>query len=322
MLHDLMCADSADLAPQPLSPCLSPCLPVLRAGFEASGSGRWLMRTIAEHGLDQANGFWLQITLADDQAQGGLQATEACLAGASADVVDTDWLSIARCRRAGIALAAAVPYGAIFGGLVSRLGGVAALTDLAGRRIGVVHPEDKNWLLLRAACRSLHGFDPALVCTRIDTGSKTTLRAQLADGSVDAALLYWHQIPALVASGEFIEVCDLLDLLARLGVRTVPSTFFVFPDVLLRTQPTLVRGFARAVSAALRLLRDDPCAWHAVTGTDACAASAQALRAKWLARMALDWDSAMRTDLRALARCLNDDELPDGVFAAGFLATR
>jgi NitT/TauT family transport system substrate-binding protein len=277
------------------------------------------MRTIAEHGLDQANGFRLQITLAGDQVQGGLQATEACLAGASADVVDTDWLSIARCRRTGMTLAAAVPYGAIFGGLVSRLGSVAALSDLPGRRIGVVHADDKNWLLLRAACRALHGFDPALVCTRIDAGSKTTLRAQLADGSVDAALLYWHQVPALLASGEFVEVCDLLDLLPLLGLRTVPSTFFVFPDALLRAQPDLVRGFARSVSAAVRLLRDDARAWHAVTGTDADEAGAQALRAKWLARIALDWDSAMRTDLRELACCLIDDELPDGVFAAGYL---
>lgn len=315
MLRELMCGGVADLAPPPLSPCL----PVLRAGFEASGSGRWLMRTIAGHGLDQANGFRLQITLADDQVRGGLQATEACLAGASADVVDTDWLSIARCRRAGIALTAAVPYGAIFGGLVSRRGSVAGLSDLPGRRIGVVHADDKNWLLLRAACRTLHGFDPALVCTRIDTGSKTTLRAQLADGRVDAALLYWHQVPALVASGEFVEVCDLLDLLPLLGGRTVPSTFFVFPDALLRAQPDLVRGFARAVFAAVRLLRDDASSWHAVTGTAADAASAQALRAKWLARIALDWDSTMQADLLGLARCLIDDELPDGVFAAGFL---
>lgn len=309
MLRELMRGGAAGLAP----------LPVLRAGFEASGSGRWLMRTIAEQGLDQANGFRLKITLAGDQVQGGLQATEACLAGASADVVDTDWLSIARCRRTGMALAAAVPYGAIFGGLVSRRGSVAALSDLPGRRIGVIHADDKNWLLLRAACRTLHGFDPEAVCTRIDAGSKTTLRAKLADGSVDAALLYWHQVPALVASGDFVEVCDLLDLLPLLGLRTVPSTFFVFPDALLRAQPDLVRGFARAVSAAVRLLRDDAGAWHAVTGTGADDAAAQALRAKWLARIALDWNSAMRTDLRGLARCLIDDELPDGVFAAGFL---
>lgn len=297
-------------------------LPVLRAGFEASGSGRWLMRSIVEHGLDQANGFRLHIELADDQVRAGLQATEARLAASAADVVDTDWLSIARCRRSGIALAAAVPYGAIFGGLVARRGDLSALAELPGRRIGVVHRDDKNWLLLRAACRQLHGFDPESVCTRVDAGSKTMLREQLLDGRVDAALLYWHQVPALVAGGNFVEICDLLDVLPRLGVRTVPSTFFVFSDALLAAQPELVRGFARAVAAAVRLLRDDAAAWHALAGSAAETADGRALRGKWLARIPLAWDNTMVADLRQLAACLGETEFPDGVFAAGFLQKR
>jgi len=299
----------------------APSLPVLRAGFEASGSGRWLMRSIVEHGLDAANGFRLHIELADDQVRAGLQATEARLAEAAADVVDTDWLSIARCRRAGIALAAAVPYGAIFGGLLARRGvsSLSSLAELPGRRIGVVHPDDKNWLLLRAACRQLHGFDPEAVCMRVDAGSKTTLREQLVDGRVDAALLYWHQVPALVAGGGFVEVCDLLEVLPLLGRRVVPSTFFVFSDALLAAQPELVSGFARAVAAAVRLLRDDAAAWYAVTSRDAATAEGQALRAKWLARIAPDWDETMHAELRQLAASLGEPELPDGVFAAGFL---
>lgn len=297
---------------------MTPPLPVLRAGFEASGSGRWLMRAIADQGLDRTNGFHLQTELADDRVHAGLQATEARLAAASADVVDTDWLSITRCRRAGIALAAAVPYGAIFGGLVARRGSLSGLSALPGRRIGVVHANDKNWLLLRAACRQLYGFDPASACTRIDAGSKTTLREQLGAGQVDAALLYWHQVPALVAGGEYVELCDLLDLLPLLGMRIVPSTFFVFSDTLLATEADLVRGFARAVAAAARRLRDDATAWHAVTGV-AQDGAGQLLRAKWLARIALDWNSAMRGDLLDLARCLDEPELADGLFAAGFL---
>ncbi len=294
-------------------------LPTLRAGFEASGSGRWLMNTIALHALDHANGFRLHIELANDQMRAGLQATEACLADASADVVDTDWLSIARCRRAGMALAAAVPYGAIFGGLLARRGSLAHLSQLPGQRIGVVHPDDKNWLLLRAACRQLHGFDPKTTCTRVDVGSKTALREHLADGLVDAALLYWHQIPTLVASGRFVEICDLIDLLPLLGMRIVPSTFFVFSEALLNADPDLVLGFARAVSAAVRILRDDTGAWHAITGTAANNLGGQALRTKWLARIPHDWNSAMQTDLLKLAHCLGESELPDGIFATGFL---
>lgn len=306
-----------------------PALPVLRAGFEASGSGRWLMRTIATYGLDHANGFRLHIELAGDEVHAGLQATEACLAGELADVVDTDWLSIARCRQGGVKLAAAAPYGAIFGGLVARrgaidgvpasCGGGNALPALRGKRIGVVHAHDKNYLLLRGACLRLHGFDLDNACTRVEAGSKTALQTQLADGRVDAALLYWHQIPALVATGEFVELCDLLDMLPLLGMRAVPSTFFVFPDALLVAQPALVHGFCRAAAEAMRILRFDAGAWHAVTGTEAQDAHARGLRAKWLARVGIEWDGAMPADLLALARCLGIDELPDGVYAAGFL---
>ena len=298
-------------------------LPLLRAAFEASGSGRWLMRAIVELGLDRSNGFRLQLDLADDQVQGGLQATEARLAAATAEVVDTDWLSIARCRRSGIPLAAAVPYGAIFGGLVARRDGISRLrwlADLPGRRIGVVHPDDKNWQLLRAACQLRHGFDPDTACTRFDAGSKTTLRQQLTSGTVDAALLYWHQVPALLATGDFVEVCDLLDLLPMLGVRTVPSTFFVFPDALLAARPDLVRGFGRAVQAAVRVLHEDAQVWHTVTGTAADDPAASSLRAKWLARVRSEWTTDMRTDLADLARFLGAAELPPGVFAPGFLS--
>ncbi len=294
-------------------------VPVLRAGFEASGSGRWLMQTIVLHALDQANGFRLQVQLADDQMRAGLQATESCLATATADVVDTDWLSIARCRRKGISLVAAVPYGAIFGGLLTPLGRYTTLSELPGRRIGVIHPQDKNWLLLRAACRVLHDFDPEDACDRVDTGSKTALQEQLVNGSLDGALLYWHQIPALVASGQFVEVCDLLDMLPVLGVRPVPSTFFVFSNALLEAQPDLVQGFALAVSAAVRLLRADLPVWCAVTGLSANQADTQALRAKWLARISAGWDSTMQTDLHTLARCLGETDIPEGVFAPGFL---
>ncbi len=294
-------------------------VPVLRAGFEASGSGRWLMQTIVLHALDQVNGFRLQVQLADDRMRAGLQATESCLVTASADVVDTDWLSIARCRRSGVALAAAVPYGAIFGGLVAPLGQFTTLSELPGRRIGVIHPQDKNWLLLRAACRVLHDFDPDDACVRVDTGSKTASSELLVNGSLDAALLYWHQIPALVASGQFVEVCDLLDVLPVLGVPTVPSTFFVFSNALLDEQPGLVLGFAQAVSAAVSILRTDLLAWCAVTGLSVDQDGTQALRAKWLARISSAWDSTMQSDLHTLARCLGENNIPEGVFAPGFL---
>ena len=306
-------------------------LPTLRAAFEATGSGSWLMRAILGCGLDRAHGYRLALQLGDDRMCGVRQATEARLIAGAVDVIDTDWLSLARHRAAGLPLAAAAPYGAIFGGLVApRAGMLRTLADLPGTRIGVVHAQDKNWLLLRAACRTRHGFDPAAVAQCIETGSKTTLREALCAGRVDAALLYWHQVPGLVAGGEFVEVCDLIDLLDGLpgGAKTVPTTFFVFHDATLAAAPELVRGFARSAEAAVVRLRADPSLWRRVSGL-ACEADGPvgaALRRKWLTRIGMQWAPDMIAALGTLAGRLAADApgaapaaLPDGTFAAGFL---
>jgi len=302
----------------------------LRAAFEATGSGGWLMRAIVDGGLDRANGYRLVFELGDDRMRGARQATEARLIAGHVDVIDTDWLSLARHRAAGLPLAAAAPYGAIFGGLVApRDGALRSPTDLPGKRIGVVHAQDKNWLLLRAVCRAQHDFDPALRAQCVETGSKTALRQALLDGRVDGALLYWHQVPALVAGGEFVEVCDLIDLLPDLpGVATVPSTFFVFHDAMLAGQPALVRAFARSVAEAAVRLRADAQLWARVSGgaADAGDGVEAALRRKWLARVGLPWTPDMIGALGALAARLAGaapgdapQQLPDGTFAAGFL---
>lgn len=292
-------------------------LPVLRAAFEATGSGGWIMATMIERGLDRKNGFRLKLALGDDRVQGSLQATEARLAAGEVEVIDTDWLSIARCRRQGLALSAVAPYGAIFGSLVAPAPSpIRCLADLPGLRVGIVRPDDKNWLLLRAACRRQRGFDPGTVCRRVDAGSKTRLRELLLAGEVDAALVYWHQAPTLVAEG-CREVCDLLDLLPVLDTGVFPSTFFVMPDALIARAPEVVRGFGRAAAAAIAALGADPAAWHRAAGAEG--KTAEALRRKWLARIDLPWLPGMADRLAQLARQLTGEPLPAGTFATELL---
>lgn len=300
-------------------------LPVLRAAFETTGSGRWLMQTIVGHEFDRANGFRLELSLSGDGVQGGLQATEAKLASGEVDFIDTDWLSIARCRQAGLPITGAVPYGAIFGGLIApATGTVRALADLPGKTIGVVRRQDKNWLLLRAACKLSEGFDPEWVCRVVETGSKTMLREHLCDGELDAALLFWHQVPELVEGGKFREVCDMLELLPVLGVRNVPSTFFVFHDALIAANPALVQGFSSALRAAHEVLREDHAAWHQAVGHQT--KSGSALRAKWLSRVKTDWQADMEDDLELLAYFLGTfltktelNGLPEGTLSAALI---
>ncbi|NMG00204.1 phosphate/phosphite/phosphonate ABC transporter substrate-binding protein [Aromatoleum toluolicum] len=297
--------------------------PTLRAAFEATGSGAWLMRAIVACGLDEANGYRLALQLGDDRMRGERQATEARLIDGEVDLIDTDWLSLARHRAAGLPLVAAAPYGAIFGGLVARRGSaLRSLADLAGKRIGVVHTQDKNWLLLRAACRLRHGFDPAEASHCIAAGSKSALHDALCGGALDAALLYWHQVPALVAGGAFREVCDLAALLAALPVPRpqVPTSFFVCHEALSRTAPALLHGFARSAAAAADRLRADPGLWSRVAGVPAGSWAGAVLRRKWLARVGLPWAPHMADRLQELADLMAPPGAPRHALPAGLLA--
>jgi len=297
-----------------MSPEAAPDLPLLRGGFELTGSGAWLMQTVIGQRLDDLYGFRLELRLGDDRVRAGRQSTEARLIENEVDLIDTDWLSLARYRRTGLPLVAVAPYGAIFGALVAPAdGGVVSLADLPGKRIGVVREQDKNWLLLRFACREL-GFDPARQCTLQACGSKSRLRDELEAGRLDAALVYWHQVPALVAGGRFVEVCDLLDLLPPGAGRGVPSTFFVCHERLLVEQPEVVHGLAGAIHAAARTLRDDEALWRCVSGAEPC--HAEQLRKRWMARVGLPWTPAMAAELASLALRLEGKPLPDGWLAA------
>ncbi len=289
-------------------------LPVLRGGFELTGSGAWLMQSVIGQRLDDRYGFRLELLLGDDRVRAGRQSTEARLLDGEVDLIDTDWLSLARYRRTGLPLVAVAPYGAIFGSLVAPAGGgIVSLAELPGKRIGVVRAQDKNWLLLRFACRE-RGFDPLEQCTLQACGSKSRLRAELEAGRLDAALVFWHQVPELVCGGRFVEVCDLLELLPAGAGRDVPSTFFVCHERLLLERPELVRGMAGAVHAAAATLRADEVLWRFISGVDA--RYADALRARWMARVGLSWNSGMAAELASLALRLEGKPLPDGWLAA------
>ncbi|NMF90713.1 ABC transporter substrate-binding protein [Aromatoleum petrolei] len=303
-------------------------LPTLRAAFEATGSGAWLMRAIIACGLDEANGYRLELQLGDDRMRGERHATEARLLAGEVELADTDWLSLARHRASGLPLVAVAPYGAIFGGLVAPRGGVLrGLADLPGKRIGVVHAHDKNWLLLRAACRLRHDFDPAEVSSCVALGSKSALHDALCGGALDAALLYWHQVPALVAAGACREVCDLAGLLASFPVPRplVPTSFFVCHEALACSAPALVEGFARSAATAVARLRADAGLWSRVARVPAGSWAGAALRRKWLARVGLPWARQMTDRLQELADLMAPSgaprhALPAGLLAAGLLS--
>ncbi len=275
-------------------------LGTLRAAFEATGTPSWIMRTILSRGLDRRHGFTLDLRLGGDKVKCSLQATEALLAEGAADLVDTDWLSIARWRRDGFSVKAVFPYGRIMGGMVvPAASAIRELPDLKGRRIGIVRKFDKNWLVVRAACLQQHGFDPQHEAQVSEAMSKTVLLEWLENGTVEVAVLYWHLVPRLTASGRFRQLQDVLDLVPALAGVNPPTTFFVCREDLIAANPDLIQAFVAAYCEAVAIMREDPRAWaEAVADVDRSNTPLlHGLRASWERRVCTTWSP---DDVRAL----------------------
>ena len=275
-------------------------LGTLRGAFEATGSPSWIMRTIHCRGLDRRHGFTLDLKLGGDTVKHSLQATEAVLAEGAADIVDTDWLSIARWRRDGFPVKAVFPYGRIMGGMVvPAASAIHQLPDLKGRRIGVVRMIDKNWLVVRAACLERHGFDPQNEAQVSEAMSKTVLLDWLENGAIDAAVLYWHLIPGLIAGGRFRQLHDVLDLVTAIAGVNPPTTFFVCREDFIAVNPNLIRAFVAAYCDAVAVMREDPHAWAEAVGDVESSSTerTRGLRASWDRRVCTRWGP---DDLRAL----------------------
>jgi NitT/TauT family transport system substrate-binding protein len=309
---------------------MKPPLGTLRAAFESSGSPSWVMRVIKARGFDRRRGFRLDLGLCGDCGSQRAQATEAAVAAGAADLIDTDWISIARSRRSGPGLVAVFPYGRIMGGVVTAAGvGITSLADLPGRRIGVVRVLDKNWMVVRAASLQRYGFDPQMESSIDEALSKTALVEWLETGRVEAAVLPWHIVPRVTAGGRFRHLCDVLDLLPDAGATSVPTTFFAVRADFAASRRDLITAFIAAYIEAVGLMRADEDVWReAAASPDDGAELLADLRAAWGRRICSEWAREDGRSLQLLFERLRDvageealgvADMPKGLFAPAFM---
>ncbi|MBI3988337.1 MAG: ABC transporter substrate-binding protein [candidate division NC10 bacterium] len=305
---------------------------LLKAAFEPAGSPRWLMYVLKKLGLDRKHGILLEIILLKDQVKGSLQSFELALQDGTADLVDIDWISIARHRTRGTPITAVFPYGRIVGGLITPQGSpIRDLKDLRGRRIGVVRLLDKNWLIARGACLKLYGFDPQQEGTVIEALSKTALVQLLEQGKVDAAFQFWQLIPPLIATGQYRQVLDVQDLIRELGVKgMIPITAFTVKDEFLSKHPSLVQGFIHAFREAATFMKEEDRIWEEI-GREVLggveAGVLHALRDSWRSRVMTSWTDETIQEIHCFfdelvklvgAEALGLTKIPPGTFTTAF----
>lgn len=303
--------------------------PVMRARFEHNGSPRYMLYTMKRLGLDHEHGFHLDVQLVSDELEGGMETVEARLQDGEADLIDIDYISTARERANGADIVAFHPYGRTVGGLVAPEDtDIDGLADLSGHRIGVVRRLDKNWILVRAACRQYHGFDPDETATPVEAGSKVGLTEMLHDGEVDAVLQFWPIVPEITERGPYEEVFPVSGIVQRLAEtdNRVPVSTFLTSESFRDEHADTAHRFAAAYGDVVDRLVAEDALWDEI-GEKLMSYDdpeiVAAVREGWRAMVVRGWDDETIDGMEQLfehlrsvagADALGVDRIPEGTF--------
>ncbi|MHA3977768.1 ABC transporter substrate-binding protein [Halovulum sp. GXIMD14794] len=232
-------------------------LPVLKIAVLEFGTVNWELDTIDRYGLDEANGFEMEV-----MGVAGGPAAQVAFQGDAADIIVTDWIWVARQRAAGKDYVV-LPYSTAVGGvMVPGDSSAQSLEDLRGTDIGIAGgPLDKSWLILRAYAQQTHGMDLAAETSQV-FGAPPLIFKQALDGEMAGAINFWHFMAKMKAAG-MRELISVTAAAEALGLDpATPLLGYVFKGEMLREQPDLVRAFAEASRQAKERLARDDVAWE------------------------------------------------------------
>jgi NitT/TauT family transport system substrate-binding protein len=190
---------------------------------------------------------------------------------------------------------------------------------------------DKNWILVRAACREFHGFDPDEESTPVEAGSKVELTRMIREGEVDGVLQFWPIVPEIVETGPFTEVLPVSGLVQDLSGtdQRLPISTFLTSEAFLDENPATVERFKGAYREAVARLVSEDDLWEGIA-TDLMTYDdptvMRAVRDGWREMVVSDWDEETITGMERLfdhlldvagADALGVDHIPEGTFRLG-----
>jgi NitT/TauT family transport system substrate-binding protein len=232
-------------------------LGTVRVGVLKFGTVNWELDVIKTHGLDQKEGFTLDV-----QAFGGNDAADVALMGGAVDAIVEDWLFVSRQRTEGVPLTF-IPYSSNVGAvMVKQGGGIDELADLEDKRLGIAGgPLDKGWLLLQAYAKAKAGMDLASEVEPV-YAAPPLLNEKLKSGELAAVLNYWHFGARLEPEG-YERLIGIGEVQEALGVpASVPQLGYIFQEKWADDHAELVQAFARASRAAKAIMQSDDKEWQ------------------------------------------------------------
>lgn len=231
-------------------------LPVLRLGALSYGTVNWELDTIKHNGLDEANGFTLEVV-----PMGGGNASDIAFLGGEIDAMVSDVVWAARQRAEGRDLKF-IPYSTAVGGIMVKPdSGITSLAGLEGKKIGIAGgPLDKSWLILQAYAEKTAGIELG-TATKQEFGAPPLMFKSALTGEVDAVINFWHFQAKAKAAG-LVELVSVQDAAETLGLSaTTPLLGYIVSGDM---DPALADALYSASRAAKDILREDNAAWDVV----------------------------------------------------------
>lgn len=233
----------------------------IRIGVLQFGTVNWELDTVQRHGLDEKNGFTLDVVLLASN-----QATTVALQAGDVDMIVSDWLWASRQRATGRNFTF-VPFSSAVGAImVPADSDIQSIDDLRDRKIAVAgSPIDKGWLLLRGLSNQEYGFDLE-EANEVVFGAAPLLSQMALQGEVDAVLNYWHFSARLEAAG-FRRIIDSNEGAIALGADgPISAVGYVFDEDWAAENTETVLGFFRASREAKEILGTSDEEWETLRG--------------------------------------------------------
>ena len=220
-------------------------LPVLSVSVLQFGTAHWELDHILHQGLDQKNGYRLELKLVANLPASRLAVTSGSVNGAVADLL---W---AQARFQAGTPYRYVPFSSRIGDIVVPEGSdIRSVSDLAGKRIGVAGgPDSKGWILLQkvAEQQGIRLNESA----DVQFAAPPLLSQALKRDQLDVIVTYWHFAARLRGEGGWRSAFGMADLLTALGLdRTLPVLGYVFPADWAEEHRPLIDRFAASLHQA------------------------------------------------------------------------
>ena len=231
----------------------------IRVALQEGGTAAWEAAAMQALHLDQANGLTLTIRNVADSKAG-----QVALQSGAVDVILSDyiWVSLQRHQGADFTF---VPHSLAVGGVMAMPGGrVKSVADLKGVTIAVAGgPVDKSYLILQAFYNATTGSDLTRDARTI-FGAPPLVNEQLANGSADAALNFWH-FNARAGMAGAVELISVKAMLAGLGIpRQPPLLGWVFSEKTATDNPGMIKRYLDASFATKQALLTDDALWNQI----------------------------------------------------------